>query len=96
MHTCMYMYMYNMYMYAYTNIKYTYILTLFPCFHICACTLCDYMYLSDHIYIYIYIYSSCLLQYSNIFNFVSQCMFSHALYYEVLNLPYRSFFLFDL
>ena len=35
--------------------------------------------------------SSCLLQHSNIYYFVLQCMFSHDLHKQVFNSPYRPF-----
>ena len=61
--------------------------------YICVC-LCIYIYIyiiDTYVYIYIYTFSQCLLQYCNIYYFVSQCMFSHALHDQVFNLPDRFF-----
>ena len=50
-----------------------------------------YIYIHTYIYIYMHTFSSCLLQHSNIYYFVLQCMFSHDLHNQVFNSPYRPF-----
>ena len=81
------MYVYIKYMF----ICYMYIYVCIYTYHIYN----RYIYIYIHIYIYIYIYmhtfSSCLLQHSNIYYFVLQCMFSHDLHNQVFNSPYRPF-----
>ena len=50
-----------------------------------------YIYTYIHTYIHTHTFQSCLLQYCNIYCFVSQCMFSHTLHDQVFNLPHRFF-----
>ena len=61
-----------------------------------------YIYIIDTYYIYIYIYiyilyihafSSCLLQHCNIYYFVSQCMFSHAVHEQVFKTKFLTCFI---
>ena len=69
------------YIYIYYIYIYAYIFTLFS--YIC-------MYIYINICIYEIYDSSCMLQHSNIYCFVSQCMFSHALHDQAFYSPYRS------
>ena len=53
-----------------------------------------YIYIIDtYIYIYIYTFSSCLLQHCNIYYFVSQCMFSHAVHEQVFKIKFLTCFI---
>ena len=103
---CIYIYVIDTYMYIYTHIYNSQIVHHNPCFNLfilhnnlfdnqgSEINKNDIFLRFDmsftKTYIYIYTFSYCL-QHCNIYYFVSQCMFSHALHDQVFNLPYRSF-----
>ena len=88
---CTYIYIIFVYMHVYVY-KYRYkkiyvymIYVVYICVYI-------YIYIIDT-YIYIYTFSSCLLQHCNIYYFVSQCMFSHAVHEQVFKIKFLTCFI---